>query len=307
VFSYFKQSTIVMDKKPFTEDYKIKFLECDDKFNTIFKLTSAASKIIAPDLTILKVNDALADLLGYRPDEIEGTQILDYACEEYKPHWHDLQDALWKRKVPYFKLQVCLTRKNGLLAWVDVTTVLFKDSGKTYGFTVLDDITGQKQYEQTQKRLTTALRNARLSVWETDADLNMIFRSEGHDAIFGYDWEADDWSMQKYADHLLESDRQEFAGFLTQLKTVGAASFQGRIITVNNTVKWIALQAKAEYDQSGIPLKYLGTIADVTLEKQKERHKEDFISIASHELKTPVTGLKASLQLLGRLMDNQDQ
>jgi len=94
---------------------------------------------------------------------------------------------------------------------------------------------------------------------------------------------------------------------LTQLKTAGAASFQGRIITVNNTVKWIALQAKAEYDQSGIPLKYLGTIADVTLEKQKERHKEDFISIASHELKTPVTGLKASLQLLGRLMDNQDQ
>lgn len=53
-------------------DYQQRFLECNEKFDTIFRLTSTASKIIAPDLTILKVNQAMADLIGYTTEEIEG-------------------------------------------------------------------------------------------------------------------------------------------------------------------------------------------------------------------------------------------
>ena len=43
---------------------------------------------------------------------------------------------------------------------------------------------------------------------------------------------------------------------------------------------------------------------DITEKKELEQRKDDFISIASHELKTPVTSLKASLQLLARMKDN---
>jgi PAS domain S-box-containing protein len=47
-------------------------------------------------------------------------------------------------------------------------------------------------------------------------------------------------------------------------------------------------------------------IRDITERKEIERRKDDFISIASHELKTPVTSLKGFAQVLQRRLKRQD-
>jgi PAS domain S-box-containing protein len=46
-------------------------------------------------------------------------------------------------------------------------------------------------------------------------------------------------------------------------------------------------------------------IEDITEQRLLKLHKEDFISVASHELKTPITSLKANLQLMSRLLKGQ--
>ena len=48
----------------------------------------------------------------------------------------------------------------------------------------------------------------------------------------------------------------------------------------------------------------IATFMDVTHRRKLFQHKDEFISVASHELKTPVTSLKASIQLLHRMKDN---
>jgi two-component system phosphate regulon sensor histidine kinase PhoR len=48
----------------------------------------------------------------------------------------------------------------------------------------------------------------------------------------------------------------------------------------------------------------VATFMDVTNRRRDIQQKDEFISIASHELKTPITSLKASLQLLSRMKDN---
>lgn len=50
----------------------------------------------------------------------------------------------------------------------------------------------------------------------------------------------------------------------------------------------------------------IATFMDVTHRRKVIQQKDEFISVASHELRTPVTSLKASLQLLDRIKNDPD-
>jgi len=63
---------------------------------------------------------------------------------------------------------------------------------------------------------------------------------------------------------------------------------------------YISINAAPIFDTEGNLTGGIGTFMDVTARRMMTQGKDDFISIASHELKTPVTALKASLQLLQR-------
>ena len=49
---------------------------------------------------------------------------------------------------------------------------------------------------------------------------------------------------------------------------------------------------------------WVGTATDIQELRLLQQQKDDFISIASHELKTPITALKASLQIMNKMKEN---
>jgi two-component system CheB/CheR fusion protein len=74
--------------------------------------------------------------------------------------------------------------------------------------------------------------------------------------------------------------------------------------------KWLKFKGKAYFDEAGVAYRFVGTSLDISVQKMLDeatiellKQKDDFMSIASHELKTPITSLKASLQLLDKLKD----
>lgn len=58
--------------------------------------------------------------------------------------------------------------------------------------------------------------------------------------------------------------------------------------------------------EGDIILKWVGTFTDIDDQKQAVKKKDEFISIASHELKTPLTSIKAYVQLLDRSLEETD-
>jgi PAS domain S-box-containing protein len=65
---------------------------------------------------------------------------------------------------------------------------------------------------------------------------------------------------------------------------------------------WVTFSAtgSAIYDEQGRPSLLISTSHDITQQMELERRKDEFISIASHELRTPVTSIKGFTQILHR-------
>jgi PAS domain S-box-containing protein len=73
---------------------------------------------------------------------------------------------------------------------------------------------------------------------------------------------------------------------------------QFRIQQTDGTIRWIACTGNPQYDGAGSFSGYIGACVDITEQKQLQNQKDEFIGIASHELKTPVTSIKAYAQVL---------
>ena len=99
---------------------------------------------------------------------------------------------------------------------------------------------------------------------------------------------------------LVPEDRAKLQQALAAISVGESFDYQGCIKTHGGIFKWINFQGMAERTPGGRE-RLLGTLYDITRDKLAEREKDDFISIASHELKTPLTALKASVQLLDQI------
>jgi PAS domain S-box-containing protein len=128
-----------------TADYE----ESQIRFRTVFETSKLGNKIITPDLKILHVNQAMVDLLGFNNKvDIIGHRILEYTPLEYHAHWKLLQKKLWDNKMPSFSLETCLMKKDGTVFWCQVTSILFEDQDETLGYTIIEDISAQRQQKE---------------------------------------------------------------------------------------------------------------------------------------------------------------
>ena len=58
--------------------------------------------------------------------------------------------------------------------------------------------------------------------------------------------------------------------------------------------------------ENGRVIKWVGTFTDIEEQKEAIKRKDEFLTIASHELKTPLTSIKAYVQLLERMIPPGD-
>jgi len=74
----------------------------------------------------------------------------------------------------------------------------------------------------------------------------------------------------------------------------------------DNMFRWHLCRASAIRNEEGIITSWVGAATDIHEQKTKEQAKDEFISVASHELKTPLTTAKAYIQLLQLSMESSN-
>src|SRR5437762_9753084 len=75
-------------------------------------------------------------------------------------------------------------------------------------------------------------------------------------------------------------------------------SLEYRFRRADDTYRWLSEIGAPVYSAEGKFQGYIGTCMDINEMKMLEQRKDDFIKMASHELKTPVTSIKGYVQLL---------
>src|SRR5258706_8147260 len=70
--------------------------------------------------------------------------------------------------------------------------------------------------------------------------------------------------------------------------------------------RWVSDNGVPHYTQNGVFEGYIGSCTDITENKEYEQQKDDFIRMASHELKTPITSIKGYVQFLLKTATSTD-
>ncbi len=86
-------------------------------------------------------------------------------------------------------------------------------------------------------------------------------------------------------------------------RRIDGGEFQVRLKRADGLYRWHLIRLMPIKNVEGMLRQWVGTATDIQELRILQQNKDDFISIASHELKTPITTLKASLQLLDKMKD----
>ncbi|MES2377772.1 MAG: PAS domain-containing protein [Bacteroidota bacterium] len=107
--------------------------------------------------------------------------------------------------------------------------------------------------------------------------------------------------------HVHPDDRDDCAeAWSHSLQTGELYQFEFRLRDKDGNYKWHLARA-LPFITDGKIIKWFGTNTDIDEQKILQRQKDDFLGIASHELKTPVTSIKAYAQVLGAMLTKEGE
>jgi len=117
-------------------------------------------------------------------------------------------------------------------------------------------------------------------------------------------------NLQRAIDIIAEEDRERVGeAVATALNPASGGVYDIEYTIIHPQTlapRIVKAKGKTQFNTSGTALSLNGMLLDITERKQDEQRKNDFISMVSHELKTPITSLKGYLQLLDKRAQKSD-
>ncbi|MDF3078273.1 MAG: domain S-box protein [Sphingobacteriaceae bacterium] len=164
---------------------------------------------------------------------------------------------------------------------------------------VTEQVNSRHIVEAAEERARLAIDAANMGTFDVNLKTGELIASERFDEIFGVNHSL---QQKDYVDRIHPDDRTLREAAHEEAKGTGRLFYVARLQKPDQGIRWMRAEGTILYDKDKQPYRLLGTVLDVTEQRQLEQQKDDFIGIASHELKTPLTSLKASFQFLSRIV-----
>ena len=148
----------------------------EGRFRLAFEKAPIGMAVVDFDYTLRRVNRALCDALGYSANELLGRNIFDISHADDVMRATNLAYKLIQGEIPSYRIEKRFVKKDGALAWFDVTAVLIKDEGGNplYGLAMVEDITDRKRADEalraSQERYRSFVVNSSEGIWRLDVE-----------------------------------------------------------------------------------------------------------------------------------------
>lgn len=194
--------------------------------------------------------------------------------------------------------------------WTFSYSKVIDESGKPAGVLVIcnettSKVNAYKQVQTAMDELEFTIEAAELGTWDLNPQTNKFITNARIRSWFGLAPE-EEFDLEKALKNIIEEDRQKVEDAIARAIAKGSDGHYDIVYSIknplNNSKKIVKAKGKAIFDKEGKAIRFSGIIQDVTEENQVQQRKDEFISIASHELKTPLTSLSASIQLMQRFI-----
>lgn len=287
--------------------------ESEEKFSQAFKYSPEIVALSSLKGGIfLEVNEAFEKTLGYKREDTIGKSVFELKI------WNDISDRnrILKELNENKKItnrEYLFRRKDGELitCLTSVTTTMI--GGERYLITAAINIEDRKKAERELERVNQEILIEKQNI-------ESILREMG-DAVFTTDVEGKIMTVNRAMEKLCGVEEKNVKGksvydtfcFVYEGTTEAVKDIMPEVLKIKKPVRPKAIMILERENGRQImtdgvitPIfrkegEITGTVwvlRDVTRERELERMRTDFISLASHQLRTPLTGIKWFVELL---------
>lgn len=309
--------------------------QSESRLRATLQTTSVGFAILTNGI-VKEMNDAGCHMLGYSREELIGQDVrIIHPSEQAYQKIRDIYTRLPETGTVTAEVQI-LRKNGGLMHTIMNVSALDKNNISAGVVASVVDISERKRAEESvqeeRQRLQSIIEGTGVGTWEWNVQTGETVYNERWAQIVGYNLAElspttiKTWESLVHSDDLKKSNEllvRHFAGELT------GYDVECRIKHKDGHWVWVHDRGRIfTRTANGKPLMMFGTHTDITRRKEAEvrlrelyekektlreemekeaRARAMFIDILAHELKTPLTPMLSSSELLNELVQKQNE
>lgn len=291
--------------------------ESEEKWRWAFNYSPVGLALVAPDGRFLHVNASFCAMVGYDEEEMKQKTFADIThpddVERDRVGVQELREG--RRKM--YETEKRYLRKDGGVVWVQLKSSVIRDKDGRILYFIADamDITprriAEEELRKAKERIEEEARNAKKfqravesatdSIVITDAQANILFVNDAWLQMTGYAASE----VQGKKPGILKTEKTPAAVNARMHDAIqnGLSFYSDELVNRRKDGSEYNVELTffpVHKEESREVQFFVGFQSDITERKNVDRAKTDFVAVASHQLRTPLTEIRWALSRLGR-------
>ncbi|OJX28436.1 MAG: hypothetical protein BGO86_07430 [Chryseobacterium sp. 36-9] len=295
---------------------EIKLAETEYKFENLIKESDYSIALYkGEDLIIDMANDTMLHTWG-KDKSVIGKKLAEALPElDGQPFINILKDIFKTKKTYAAKEDKVLLEVDGILKTLYFNfsyKPLINPNGEVYAIlnfatNVTDLVLAKKEIEEKEEKYRNLADSLPIIVWTADKDGNIDYYNKKWYEYTGFEGIDNREAATHKILHPDDINRAMQTWNNSQKnKSPYEIEYQFRDYKSEDSYRWFLGRAIPIKDPNEDVIQWIGTCTDINEFKQFQQQKDNFLGIASHELKTPLTSLKLYSQYLEKNLRKQD-